>query len=133
MAQGDHTNSYLTSGAPIRRKVDVAATGASASAGLGLANQSVLFDDSTLGYKVGETFSRHIIQCTVDSGTWVVKGYGPAGAWDLLPNLAADNAVAAVASGKLWIVDAKGFEAIGVEFSADGNGKASIASILTHA
>jgi len=132
MAQGDHTRSFTTSGVPVRRTTDVDATG-SGGAGLGLAANSVLFDQSTLGYKVGEAFSRHVIQCTIGgSDTWVVKGFGPAGSWDTLPNLAADNAVSAVATGKLWIVDARGFEAIGVEFSATG-GKASIASILVHA
>lgn len=127
MAQGDHTRSYSKTGIPVRRTTDVDATDASTSAGLGLAVRSVLFDSTTLGYQVDNVFTVHIIQCTVGSGTWTVKGYGPAGVWETLQNYADNKSKTAQSSGGIWKIDSRGMLAIGVEFSHTG-GKASIAS-----
>ena len=132
MPEDSHARSFTKTGAPVRRTVDLDTAG-SASAGLGLAVNSVLLNQTTLGYRVDIQFTHHVIQCTVGSGTWTVQGLGPAGVWDTLPNLAADNAVSAVASGKLWIVDSAGFEAIAVVFGAAADGKASIASTIQFA
>lgn len=137
MAQGtnsSHAKSFSRTGIPVRRKVDIATSGASASAGLGLANNSVLFSESTMGYRFDVQFTHHVIQCTVGGGNnWTVQGLGPAGSWDTLPNLAADNAVSAVATGKLWIVDSTGFQCIAVVFGGGSDGKASIASSIQFA